>query len=503
LSHAVRRPHRPLLPIRVITAVMSAMLVFGVASVALPGDVLGATVSKTAKCSANMRTGASTTARVTALIPSGTKVSVDTTVTGGSYRTTCLGSTVSARTWYRITAVNGKSVSSLYGVSYVYGATSLFKPTPLTRYAACSTYLRSRPSTSSTARVPIPTDTKVLVVARVAGSAWSRSCAGKAVSGSAWYRISKVYGTSVRSLYGVSYLYAPAGLFTATAPAPWTPTTTITGSTVKVSSIPGLLSALADDGVGLIVVANGTYHVSTSSSQHSDALWIGSRFAGRTRPITVRAETPGGVTFDGGGVTGFSCISFEGGAHHQTWEGFNCAHGRAKSTGIVTFGGYAGMAAPHHIAMRGISILSSCTGGSTSVSSPTTDHAFYLSYALGGPHDLLFEDINVDGSGHLSSAFHFYHSNTTNRNAWNVTVRRLRVSGTQQAVVMWDPTLRNITFDTATITNALDVAVRYETTGSLGIHLNNITSTGSGNYGFYSSQGRTPAGVTFYNDSFH
>ena len=281
------------------------------------------------------------------------------------------------------------------------------------------------------------------------------------------------------------------------------PGTASTGNTVTVSSIAGLLSALANNNNGTIIVANGTYHVSTSSSEHADALWIGSQFAGRTRPVTVRAATRGGVTFDGGGVSGFSCISFEGGAHDQTWDGFNCAHGRAMSTGIVTFGGYAGMPGAHHITMRNISILASCTGGSTSASSPTTDHAFYLSWAAGGVHDLLFEDINVNGSGHLSSAFHFFHSNTDNRNAWNVTVRRLTVTGTEQAIVLWDPTLRNITFDTARISNALDVAVRYETVGSTGIHLDNITSTGSGNYGFYSSQGKNPAGVTFSNDSFH
>jgi hypothetical protein len=484
---------------------MSAMLVFGVASVALPGDVFGATTSTSAKCSANLRTSASTTARVKVLIPSGTKVSVVATVTGGSYRTTCLGTTVSARSWYRIAAINGRSVSSLYGVSYVYGATSLFKTTPFTRYAACTTNLRTKPSTSSTTKRQILLNVKVLVATTVKGTAWSRNCGGRIVTGTSWYRISSVNGRSVRSLYGIAYLYAPAGQFKSTVgtTSTTTPGSTITGSTVTVSSIPALLSALADDSVGLIVVANGTYHVSTSSSEHSDALWIGSRFASRTRPVTVRAATPGGVTFDGGGVTGFSCISFEGGAHDQTWDGFNCAHGRAMSTGIVTFGGYAGMAAAHNITMRHISILSSCTGGSTSVSSPTTDHAFYFSYAVGGVHDLLFEDIDVNGAGHLSSAFHFFHSDATNQNAWNVTVRRLHVSGTQQAIILWDPTLRNITFDTATITNALDVAVRYETVGSTGIHLNNITSTGSGNYGFYSSQGKNPAGVTFLNDSFH
>jgi hypothetical protein len=504
LSLAVRRS-RPLIPIRVITAVMSAIIVIGLATVTSPGDVLGATTSKTVKCGANVRTSASTTAHVKALIPTGAKVSVVATVSGGSYRTACLGTAVSAKSWYRISAINGKSVSSIYGVTYVYGATSLFKATPYTRYAACTTYARRKPSTSSTARRQLVTNARVLVATTVSGGAWSRTCGGRPVASHTWYRISSINGVSVRSLYGVSYLYAPAGLFkttASTAPA-WTPSTTITGSTATVSSVPALLSALANNNIGLIVVKNGTYPIETSSSQHADALWIGARYAGRTRPVTVRAETTGGVTFDGGGVSGFSCISFEEGAHDQTWDGFNCAHGRAMSTGIVTFGGYAGAPGAHHIVMRHISILASCTGGSTSISSPLTDHAFYFSYAAGGPHDLLFEDINVNGSGHLSSAFHFYHSTSANRNAWNVTVRRLYVTGTQQAVVMWDPTLANITFDTVRVLNALDVAVRYETVGSTGIHLNNITSTGSGTYGFYSTQGKNPAGVSFSNDSFH
>lgn len=507
MSHAVRRSHRWFPRTRVTTAVMSAMLLFAVVPLSLPGDVLGATVSKTAICSATIRTGASTSARARVVIPSGTRVSVVATVTGGSYRTMCAGRYVAARTWYRISAVSGRSVSSLYGVSYLYAATSLFKstPVPVTRFAACTIGLRTRPSTSATVRVWARTDAKVLVATKVAGSAWSQRCAGRTVAGTSWYRISMVSGRTVKSLYGVSYLYAPAGLFkmTPTTTASWTPPTTITGRSVTVSSIPALLSALADDSIGLIVVANGTYHVSSASSQHSDALWIGSRFARRTRPVTVRAATTGGVTLDGGGASGFNCISFNGGAHDQTWDGFNCAHGQATNTGIVTFGGYAGLAAPHHITMRHITILSTCTGRSTSIASPTTDHAFYLTYAVGGPHDLLFEDITVNGAGHLASAFQFYHSDTANRNAWNVTVRRLHVSGTQQAVLLWDPTLRNITFDTANITNALDVAVRYETIGSTGIHLNNITSSGSGHYGFYSSQGRSPAGVTFINNVFH
>jgi hypothetical protein len=164
------------------------------------------------------------------------------------------------------------------------------------------------------------------------------------------------------------------------------------------------------------VVANGTYRVSPAAAQRSDSLWIGSRYADRTRPVTVRAETRGGVTFDGGGTTYFGCISFEEGAHDQTWDGFRCASGQATETGVITYGGYAGKAAPHHITLRAWTILSSCTGRATAATGNTIDHAVYISQAVGGPHDLLFEDLGGT-AGRLAPAFHFYHSDSTNKNA--------------------------------------------------------------------------------------
>ena len=264
-----------------------------------------------------------------------------------------------------------------------------------------------------------------------------------------------------------------------------------------------MLNALANNAISEIVVADGTYQVSGAGRQVADSLWIGSRFANRTRPVTVRAETTGGVTFDGGGAGGFGGLSFEEGAHHQTWDGFTFANGEPTETGVITFGGYAGRAAPHHITLRNISILASVTGRATSASAPGNDHAIYFSQAVDGPHDLLLEDVMVDGRGGLASALVFYHSDAANRNAWNVTVRRLRVSGTQQGIMLWDSTLRNITIDTADITNVLTVAVSYESPDATGIVFANITSTGSGSgTGFHSSLGPSPPGVTFTNNSF-
>ena len=264
-------------------------------------------------------------------------------------------------------------------------------------------------------------------------------------------------------------------------------------------SIAALKKALANNRYSLIIVANGTYHVSPASLKRSDSLWIGSAYAKRTRAVTVRAATRGRVTFNGGGASSFGCISFEQGARNQTWDGFNCANGRADQTGIVTFGGYAGMAAPHHITMRNITIKASCRGSSTSASAPSTDHAFYISEAIGGPHDLRFIGITVDGSGGLASAFHFYHSDSANRNGWNVTITKLRVTRTQQAIMLWDATLRHITVSYARITGALRYAVRFE--GGKGIVLSHITSIRSGTAGFHSSMGLKPAGVTFSKNS--
>ena len=166
------------------------------------------------------------------------------------------------------------------------------------------------------------------------------------------------------------------------------------------------------------------------------------------------------------------------------------------------FGGFAGLDAPHHITLRHITVLGSCTGRATTASGNTTDHAIYIAHAVGGAHDLLFEDVHVDGSGHLASAMHFYHSDTVNLNAWNVTVRRLTVNKTQQAIILWDDTIHDITIDGATISNALSVGVRYEGPGD-DISLRNITTTASGDYGFYSSLGSSPPGVTFFGNSFN
>jgi GH25 family lysozyme M1 (1,4-beta-N-acetylmuramidase) len=60
-------------------------------------------------------------------MPTGTVVTTTGTVSGESWSATCVTS-VSGSTWYAITAVNGTSVSSLFGVSVAYAAAGLFQP---------------------------------------------------------------------------------------------------------------------------------------------------------------------------------------------------------------------------------------------------------------------------------------------------------------------------------------------------------------------------------------
>ncbi len=277
------------------------------------------------------------------------------------------------------------------------------------------------------------------------------------------------------------------------------------GKSVTVASIAALKTALADDSVDEIIVANGTYHVSPSNQTNADSLWIGGNaYAARTRPITVRAATIGGVTFDGGGASGYGGLSFEDGAHHQTWDGFNFANMTANQSGIIEFGGYLPRRTVHHLTVRNIRILGTCRGRATTASGNTTEHAIYFAHAAGvGPHDLLAEDISVDGSGFLASAIHGDHGDATNPPAYNVTVRRLHVTKTQQAIILWQPAFKNWTIDGADISGALAYAIRYEAIGGTGITFANITSTGSGVRGFYSSLGTAPPNVTFINGSIH
>ena len=97
-------------------------------------NTLGATLV-TPKCDdVNLRASSSTTATRKTQVDQGARLTVVAMVSGGAYRAYCAGGYQSGTHWFKFSAINGTSVKSLYGVSYLYGARQLFKtlvlPTP-------------------------------------------------------------------------------------------------------------------------------------------------------------------------------------------------------------------------------------------------------------------------------------------------------------------------------------------------------------------------------------
>ena len=87
------------------------------------------------------------------------------------------------------------------------------KPAPTTRMAAAcpGVNLRTGPSTSSAVKVRLGTSARVTVVGSVTGGHWAARCP-ITKSGAGWLKISKVDGWSVKTVFGVDWLYAASGL---------------------------------------------------------------------------------------------------------------------------------------------------------------------------------------------------------------------------------------------------------------------------------------------------
>jgi GH25 family lysozyme M1 (1,4-beta-N-acetylmuramidase) len=247
LPQAVVHPSpRPSLPTLVVTAILAALFMFAMTAVSNPGPVFGATEMKTALCPANLRPHTTTASPARVSIAAGSRVTAVATVAGSAWRASCAGKTVSGISWLRISGVNGKSVRALYGVTYLYAASGLFKAMALpsvVKYAACGAYLRSSATSASTAKMLLKTDMRITVLGTVSGGAWKTTCAGNAVAGQTWYRISGVNGQSVKTLFRTTYVYAASGLFKSTlapqaAPTPTPKPTSTPAATPKPTATP-------------------------------------------------------------------------------------------------------------------------------------------------------------------------------------------------------------------------------------------------------------------------
>lgn len=71
--------------------------------------------------------------------------------------------------------------------------------------------LRADPSTSGTLIARVSTGVKVRATELVTGDSYTAGSCG--TGGDTWYRITKVGGKTVKSLYGVSPVYAASGFF--------------------------------------------------------------------------------------------------------------------------------------------------------------------------------------------------------------------------------------------------------------------------------------------------
>ena len=241
-----------------------------------PNQAAGSQTLAAACSGVNVRRGATTSATIAVKLGPSDTVTSSGTVSGRAWGTTC-PTWKAGSGWYVITAINGASVASRFGVSALYAATGTLKataiaatpspvptatprpsataapaptgtptgtpiptatpvPTPAPAATpapagspalvpACSSInLRASATTSSTIVTRLGPSARVTVSGITAGASWSTSCP-TAKAGSGWYTVTEVNGTSVRTLYGVSVVYAATGILT----TPLTATAPVTG----------------------------------------------------------------------------------------------------------------------------------------------------------------------------------------------------------------------------------------------------------------------------------
>src|SRR3954452_10629687 len=184
------RPYRAPSRRRFLRPVGWAVLVAVLASVAISQAVLAGSVMKVTACDGvSLRTLPKTTATRKTILRAGIRLTVTATVTGSRYTVNCAGRTISGTGWYRISAINDRSVSSLYHVTYLYAAGALLKAptTTVPKMAACDgVNLRDVAATTGTRKVTLSAGATVSVVATVTGGSWATTCVDKSVSGSGW-----------------------------------------------------------------------------------------------------------------------------------------------------------------------------------------------------------------------------------------------------------------------------------------------------------------------------
>ncbi|HEY6014225.1 MAG TPA: hypothetical protein VIU37_09460, partial [Candidatus Limnocylindrales bacterium] len=91
------------------TALLVALVAIGAVSLALPRNALATTTMAAACDGVRLRTGPTTGDPIATTLFAGSQVGVETTVTAGSWSTSCAGASVSGTTWYAISQVDGQA----------------------------------------------------------------------------------------------------------------------------------------------------------------------------------------------------------------------------------------------------------------------------------------------------------------------------------------------------------------------------------------------------------
>ena len=147
--------------------------------------------------------------------------------------------------------------------------------------------------------------------------------------------------------------------------------------------------------------------------------------------------------------------------------------------------------APHHITIRNSTVRPIATA---TQARPHSILQLRRRRGLTRPRsdNFFFDDFDGKGVGGLASTSP--HSDATNKERLERPPSATRVSLANWAFMLWDPTLpmKRLVEDT-TITGATRIAVR-EGEGSR-ITLHRVTSTGSGEQGFFSRKGSKPPEV--------
>jgi GH25 family lysozyme M1 (1,4-beta-N-acetylmuramidase) len=112
-------------PRRLAVPIVLALLLVTVIPAGV-GFADAATSRWAANCAVNVRVRPTTLSPRRTVIATNTVVTVSGKVPGGAYMTTC-GKAVSGASWLAITAIGGRSVSTLFGVKVVYAASALFR----------------------------------------------------------------------------------------------------------------------------------------------------------------------------------------------------------------------------------------------------------------------------------------------------------------------------------------------------------------------------------------